>query len=183
MHWNKLLIFGVCALACIGGLQAQDSLDVQSHLWNVTDQGDTLRYLNLIPRRTPGHVISQPRYVSEARYRDFLSGSEARQDSQLVLFDLSEFELVDLPQLQDARSLQPVSQKVWMPVVAMTVTGALSAYFKLEANGYYNKYQHALDSPEINKYYDLTRKYDTYSAISFVLLQGSFGWLIYKLIW
>jgi len=183
MRWIKLLIIGVCALVWTSGLRAQDSLAVPGHLWNITEQGDTLRYLNLIPRRTPGHVISQPRYVSEARYRDFLSGSEARPDSQLVLVDLAEFQSINLPQLQDARSLQPAYQKVWMPVVAMTVTGALSAYFKLEANGYYNKYQRALDSPDINKYYDLTRKYDTYSAISFVFLQGSFGWLIYKLIW
>lgn len=163
-------------------MQAQSQSE-QGHLWNITDQGDTLKYVNIIPTKRSDHVISQPQYVSEARYRDFLNGTAARGDSQLVLVDLKEFQLMKVPQLQDARSLQPSYNKVWMPVVAMTVTGALSAYYKLEANHYYDKYQHAVDTPVIQKYYDLTRKYDTYSGISFVFLQGSFGWLIYKLIW
>ncbi len=64
----------------------------------------------------------------------------------------------------------------------MVVSGAVSAYYKLQANEAYDQYRRSLDQSSIQYYYDQTKKYDTYSTISFVIFQGSFGWMIYKLI-
>ncbi|NIW44628.1 MAG: hypothetical protein GWN30_07650, partial [Gammaproteobacteria bacterium] len=86
------------------------------------------------------------------------------------------------PELDRIRELESTHKSLWKPIVSMVVSGAVSAYYKLQANEAYDQYRRSLDQSSIQYYYDQTKKYDTYSTISFVIFQGSFGWMIYKLI-
>ena len=54
--------------------------------------------------------------------------------------------------------------------------GASAAYFKLESDNYYEKYEETNDK----KYLDKTNRYDVYSGVSLGVLQVNFGFLIYK---
>ena len=54
--------------------------------------------------------------------------------------------------------------------------GAASAYFKIKADGKYDKYQRNFD----RSYLDETEKYDLYSGIAFGALQINFGALLYN---
>lgn len=54
--------------------------------------------------------------------------------------------------------------------------GASAAYFKLESDNYYEKYEETNDK----QYLDKTDRYDIYSGVSLGVLQVNFGFLIYK---
>lgn len=56
--------------------------------------------------------------------------------------------------------------------------GGTAAYFKLQADDYFDKYHQTGDK----KYLDKTDQYDLISGISFVLFQIDFGFIIYKVL-
>jgi len=183
MRWNKNTLVGtLCLLLLAAPLRGQNNPG-NRHLWNVTANGDTLRYVNTIPSRHQTTGLSLPRYLTPDEFQQLMRTTSEPSDSQVVLTNLIRYDQIRVPRMPEARELEPSYARIWQPVVSMAVFGTLSAYFKLEANRTYTRYEESLDHGKIEKYYTLTRKYDTYSAISFVFLQGSFGWLIYKLLW
>ncbi len=56
--------------------------------------------------------------------------------------------------------------------------GGTTAYFKLQADDYFDKYRQTGEK----KYLDKTDQYDLISGISFVLFQIDFGFIIYKVL-
>lgn len=173
-----LVSFGALTVYAQNGNPAEKPV-----LWNVTTAGDTLRYINIFPDAAPKSLPKLPGYYSTARYDSALiqvhNSSEQLMVSSnaLTLLKQSDNYQSNFSQLKSTR------KPIWMPVALIVVSGATSAYFKLEANSAYDRYQHSIDRKNISKYYDLTQKYDTVSGISFVFFQVGFGWLTYKLIW
>jgi hypothetical protein len=151
-------------------------------LWNVTQDGDTLRYISSVQEQPKLQDMGLPGYVSELKYRELISDSLQYKLEAVRFPDTPDLSKVLSIRKEDIEQIQPATKNIWLPLTAMVISGGVSAYFKLEANTIYKKYQKAVDEDNINKYYNLTRKYDTYSAISFVILEGSFGWMIYKLL-
>ncbi len=182
MRWSNYPVMALGVLLVAGMLQGQESAG-SGYLWNVTGEGDTLRYVNMIPSRNQIEGLSLPKYLPPDEFQKLMRTASEKPDSQMVLTSMIRYDQISVPRLPEARELEPTYARIWQPVVGMAVFGTLSAYFKLEANKTYARYEESLDQAKIDKYYDLTRKHDTYSAISFVFLQGSFGWLIYKLLW
>jgi len=170
--WGTLLLVLPAFAVCQEG----------GHLWNVTDTGDTLRYVNIFSGRAQEMESGFPRYVALGEYRNLVQSTGIPEDSIAYRVDIAHL-LRSFPEERNRiQPLHPEYENIWKPVLAATVSGALSAYFKLEANAAYERYNRSIDLDDINKYYELTRKYDTYSAISFVFLQAGFGWLSYKLL-
>lgn len=70
-----------------------------------------------------------------------------------------------------------VDSDLFLILVGSTIAlGASAAYFKLESDNYYEKYQNSNDKYYLNK----TDKYDLYSGVSLGVMQVNFGYLIYK---
>lgn len=182
MRWSNSIVVVVGMLLVTGILRGQNS-DSIGYLWNMTRDGDTLRYVNMIPSRNQIEGLSLPAYLPPDKFQKVMRTAGGNPDSQMVLTSMVRYDQMSIPRLPEAKELEPTYARIWQPVVSMAVFGTLSAYFKLEANKTYSRYEKSLDHAKIEKYYNLTRKYDTYSAISFVCLQGGFGWLIYKLLW
>lgn len=154
----------------------------QLPLWNVTPDGDTLRYVNKV--RIPSGVSNElrlPAYIS-AEHIAHIKVDSVRLYPGGVLGEQQNFSKTLSVSQKEVDQIQSSHDNIWLPLTAMVISGGISAYYKLEANDTYSKYQRAVDENNITRYYDLTQKYDTYSAISFVILQGSFGWMIYKLL-
>jgi len=173
-----LLYFGALTVHAQNGKPAKKPV-----LWNVTTSGDTLRYINIFPESAPENLPKLPGYYSTAQYDSaFIQLQNSSEElmvssNTLTLLKQSGKYQSNFSQLKSKR------KPIWMPVALIVVSGATSAYFKLEANSAYDRYQHSIDRKNISKYYDLTQKYDTVSGISFVFFQVGFGWLTYKLIW
>jgi hypothetical protein len=67
--------------------------------------------------------------------------------------------------------------------IAVSLLSSWAAfYFKREADKYYNKYTHIGDVALMNKYYDKTKKFDTFSDISISVSIASLGTYMYFLI-
>lgn len=153
------------------------------HLWNVSQDGDTLQYVHIPPTRTSYLTDSAfPAYMSQSQYRQLTGDSIIVSPVRLLDTNRQNFSQILSVSQKEVDQLQSSHDNIWLPLTAMVISGGISAYYKLEANSTYDKYQRAVDEDNITRYYDLTQKYDTYSAISFVILQGSFGWMIYKLL-
>lgn len=70
-----------------------------------------------------------------------------------------------------------IDSDLFLVVVSSAVVfGATAAYFKLESDVAYEKYQKTDDK----SYLDKTDRYDVYSGIALGALQINFGYLIYK---
>ncbi|MCF7802747.1 MAG: hypothetical protein K9N46_05780 [Candidatus Marinimicrobia bacterium] len=180
MRWNKLVILGA-ALIVVGTL-GRPEITAGQHLWNITSDGDTLRYVNIFGQQ-PDSLNRFPQYLTEQEYLALLRRPVFSRDSIAFAPDVREFLKAAQVTYHNPQQLAPQYENIWQPVLALTLTGTASAYFKLQANSAYARYQESIDRATIRKYYNRTRKYDSYSAISFVLLQASFGWLSYKLLW
>lgn len=182
MHYGNnirgIIILGMLISALpVTGMSQQES-----HLWNITDSGDTLQYVNIFASDVQQDDTGFPKYMTPEEFRAYLGSAGMTGDSIAIQANVEQL-FQSFPENREMiQPLEPQYESIWKPVVAATVSGALSAYFKLEANAAYERYNRSIDRSDINRYYDLTRKYDTYSAISFVFLQASFGWLSYKLL-
>lgn len=152
-------------------------------LWNITSSGDTLHYVNIFPESTLKKNLDIPGYFVPACYDSIKQNLERRQGHFLISSNTLTLLKQSRQYPNNIQRLKPERKPVWFPVALILASGATSAYFKLEANKTYDRYQHSIDRKNISKYYDLTRKYDTVSGISFVLFQVGFGWLTYELIW
>ena len=162
-------------------VQAGDSAGNGGVLWNVTETGDTLTYLNLFPmpesrkdRRLPGYFRKHA-YDSVRTEVASLSWHPEISDNPLYLMEIAE----EYPTA--ITGIEREQKNIWLPAALIAVSGVTSAYFKLEANQAYDRYLNSIDRDNIRHYYDLSRKYDTVSGISFVFLQVGFGWLTYEL--
>lgn len=179
MKFNKLLLGFMCITFSLSLAYGQDT----PHLWNVTSDGDTLRYVNMPASGTSYLSHSAlPAYVTQSKYRALAGDSVIVSAIRLLDADRRNFSQILSVSQKEVDQLQSSHDNIWLPLTAMVISGGISAYYKLEANATYDKYQRAVDENNITRYYDMTQKYDTYSAISFVILQGSFGWMIYKLL-
>ena len=179
MKFNKFL-FGLAIIAfTISSAPGQE----KPHLWNVTQDGDTLHYVNVPASRT-GYLSASafPTYVNQSQYRQLVGDSLIVSPVRLLDTNRQNFSQILSVSQKEVDQLQSSHDNIWLPLTAMVISGGISAYYKLEANNTYEKYQRAVNEDNITRYYDLTQKYDSYSAISFVILQGSFGWMIYKLL-
>lgn len=77
------------------------------------------------------------------------------------------------------------SQAAWYKegFVAVSLISSWAAfYFKREADKYYNKYSQVGDIAFMNRYYDKTKKFDTYSDISISVSIACLGTYMYFLI-
>jgi len=181
MKYSRILSILVAVLFITPVAEA-DKGPQHGYLWNVNSAGDTLRYLNYFPQERTAGSPGLPQYLAPREYQEAIhdGGSNA---SIRISPDVLALEKAAVGYQEDVRRLERSHKEIWWPIAAMGVTGTLSAYFKLEANEAYRKYSRAIDHDNINRYYSRTREYDTYSGVSFVLLQASFGWLIYELMW
>ena len=179
MKFNNVLCGLMIIAFTFSSLYGQDT----PHLWNVTQDGDTLRYVNVPASKTSYLSHSAfPAYVHQSEYRQLVGDSIIVSPVRLLDTNRQNFSQILSVSQKEVDQLQSSHDNIWLPLTAMVISGGISAYYKLEANSTYDKYQRAVDEDNITRYYDLTQKYDSYSAISFVILQGSFGWMIYKLL-
>lgn len=70
------------------------------------------------------------------------------------------------------------SHKFKILLGSLVTLGAIAAYYKIEADENFNKYQKTND----NHYLSKTDRFDLISGISFGLLQVNFGYLIYSIL-
>lgn len=184
MKYCRQLLYLLIILLVSGIMNPNMTTAGEGYLWNVTMNGDTLHYLNGFPRDGfPGNY-RLPQYLPPDMHRRYVQEGTTGSELRLTR-DVRELmhESTMARQSVEVQTLKRSHRQIWMPIAAMGITGAVSAYFKLEANQAYDRYQHSIDHSKIEQYYNRTRKYDTYSGISFVLLQASFGWLIYEFMW
>ena len=181
MSWTKQIGLAVITILMIQSLGLAG--ETARYLWNVNEDGDTLQYINLFHLPDSGLSLDYPRYIRKPELNDIITAAGFTKDSVQYISNLYIILQVSSKVNKKASRLQPSYENIWAPVLAISISGAVSAYYKLEANNAYERYNKSIDRAQIQKYYDLTREYDTYSAISFVFLQASFGWLTYKLLW
>jgi len=178
---RNILLIVLIVLLLPGISRSSDKPQDEPVLWNVDANGDTLKYLNIFPTTGKASIETLPSYYQPVQYdsvfRQLSHSTTMRNISSdpLQLLKLS-------PEYQgQIATVQPERKPLWWPVALIAVSGVTSAYYKLEANHTYDQYLRSIDRNNISHYYNLTKKYDTVSGVSFVFLQVGFGWLTYEL--
>jgi len=183
MKYVKAILFILLNCSALAVHGQSDGTAQKPVLWNVTSSGDTLRYINIFPEAAPKNLPNLPGYYSAAQYDSALKKLQGAPENLMISSNALNLLKQSEQYPKSTSRLKSKRKPIWMPVALIVVSGAASAYFKLEANSAYDRYQHSIDKKNISKYYDLTKKYDTVSGISFVFFQVGFGWLTYELIW
>ena len=101
------------------------------------------------------------------------SGYESKQINYSALNPLKPVELNFTGEYEDGTFFNKTLFKILLG--SMIALGATTAYFKLQADNYFDDYQFSGDQSLLDK----THKYDLISGVTFVALQINFGLIVY----